>query len=909
MSRNEEPQLPDSIEAMNDEIIISFFSDKHGCVSPVRTRQAFLDKYPVVKAYLENRYEEFHGYTYTLQCIFLHKEELPRCENCGKVLDRADKRWCNVHCQLTDKKFIAERDAKMDYQAALEKRRQTCLKKYGVDHPMRRSAEGIPISKKMNICETKIPGPVSDEMILNLFTKQDGSINPARMRTTFIERFAITNPHVMSYLEERYEDFQGYRETIKRIIRNHMPESASVPSPVPAPFDDATAMTDEDIIRFFSDRHGKINPNKTRKPFLAKYPEIKIYLENRYEEFHGYTYTLQCIFLGLSELPRCEHCGKILDHATHRWCSIKCQLTDPVFVQQREEHVDYEARSRKFRQTCQERYGVNAPAQNPEILAKMLDGRDHLAIAAKVRETVREKYGVDCVFQLESVKQKGMETKLHNRPDDPCNHRQQEQTMLERYGVKSALCKGELRDKGSQTKLARYGNSGLNVAAVAETKRRRYGDPHYNNAAKARQTCLERYGVPFVGQIVDFAHRRTKTYLWHGKTFDSMPELAYYIYQIDHGSDVVCEPVAIPYEHEGVTHMYIPDFSVDGQLTEIKGDHFFEDGRMINPFGRDMDDLFEAKHQCMLNNGVNIITDFQEYMQYVRKTYGHDFLRRCKVPRTLSLDYLQYPQSLTPGNINIAVKRAQWRVFYKNEIQRWEENHNRLRLRLYENRLKYLGKEPCDLTHYEILRGLKIGGFVKGYSRFNPKIFQQFLDDYRIASVYDPCAGWGERMLVTYAQGIPYLGVDINDALLPGYEALIDAYGMEDQQFLVADSSTYVPEAHYDAVFTCPPYFNQEIYSSQGAENLSRDAFLDWWRATIRCALSVHPRYVAYQANQKTKEALNQVMVDMGLVLVAEMDLPREASHFTHDTKREYESIEIFTPRDSRSASDEELRC
>ena len=42
-------------------------------------------------------------------------------------------------------------------------------------------------------------------------------------------------------------------------------------------------------------------------------------------------------------------------------------------------------------------------------------------------------------------------------------------------------------------------------------------------------------------------------------------------------------------------------------LYEVKGDHFFDGDKMICPFDRSKDELFEAKHQCMLHNSVIFI--------------------------------------------------------------------------------------------------------------------------------------------------------------------------------------------------------------------------------------------------------------------------------------------------------------
>ena len=51
---------------------------------------------------------------------------------------------------------------------------------------------------------------------------------------------------------------------------------------------------------------------------------------------------------------------------------------------------------------------------------------------------------------------------------------------------------------------------------------------------------------------------------------------------------------------------------------------------MINPYDRSQDDVYEAKHKCMVENDVEIITDYSEYLNYVNIKYGKDYLRKFK---------------------------------------------------------------------------------------------------------------------------------------------------------------------------------------------------------------------------------------------------------------------------------------
>lgn len=77
----------------------------------------------------------------------------------------------------------------------------------------------------------------------------------------------------------------------------------------------------------------------------------------------------------------------------------------------------------------------------------------------------------------------------------------------------------------------------------------------------------------------------------------------------------------IPYEYDGVTHYYHPDFLVNGRIYEVKGDNFFKTNEstgqeeMYLTWQGDLSDeeyewrcgLLKAKYQCMLANDVVIL--------------------------------------------------------------------------------------------------------------------------------------------------------------------------------------------------------------------------------------------------------------------------------------------------------------
>lgn len=76
------------------------------------------------------------------------------------------------------------------------------------------------------------------------------------------------------------------------------------------------------------------------------------------------------------------------------------------------------------------------------------------------------------------------------------------------------------------------------------------------------------------------------------------------------GKDIVRNSdIFFEFKLDNKVHRCFPDFKLEGELYEIKGDQFVdkETGKWIDPFNNKKDALYEAKHQCLLENSVNII--------------------------------------------------------------------------------------------------------------------------------------------------------------------------------------------------------------------------------------------------------------------------------------------------------------
>lgn len=267
-------------------------------------------------------------------------------------------------------------------------------------------------------------------------------------------------------------------------------------------------------------------------------------------------------------------------------------------------------------------------------------------------------------------------------------------------------------------------------------------------------------------------------------------------------------------------------------------------------------------------------------------------------------------QNVRKTSRSSAVKYYQCGVFYKEELAMWNENRflRRKGMRvpiqaaMFANRYKFLKKLPDRLTNLEILRGFRIMGLVMGHTSFDSKVMDEFIKDYEIKSIYDPCAGWGERMLCCLDHGCRYLGVDINAELEPGYRMMTKCcarsrglWDLYEQRFEVGDGAAYSNfDREYDAVFTCPPYGKLEHYSDVGAENLDPEAFSDWWKQVVVSAMKSGCQYFCVVTNQAFRDVFLNGITSNGFSLVREYELQKRSSHLTRRkdvSKKEFETL------------------
>ena len=213
-------------------------------------------------------------------------------------------------------------------------------------------------------------------------------------------------------------------------------------------------------------------------------------------------------------------------------------------------------------------------------------------------------------------------------------------------------------------------------------------------------------------------------------------------------------------------------------------------------------------------------------------------------------------------------------TFYRKENELWQNPI--IRRKLIQNRMKYLDSEECELTDRELLRGFKISGIYRGFSHFSPFWIKQFIRDYSVKSIYDPCGGWGHRLIGT--SDMPYIYNDLNTDTLNGAKSICEFLNLKNKTLYNNDATQFTPAEDYEATFTCPPYFNVEDY---GQTYKTYEDWLCFVKGIFSKAIKPSVKYIGIVVTSKFSNDLKPIINNLGFVLDKEVALGRKyGSHF-----------------------------
>ena len=305
-----------------------------------------------------------------------------------------------------------------------------------------------------------------------------------------------------------------------------------------------------------------------------------------------------------------------------------------------------ESQIAKMQKTMIDRYGRANAAQVPEIKEKKkktnlerYGNEYHIAskvVRGKIEEVFEEKYGGHTPFASADIQKQAKETNL-------ANHEGVWHTATQEY--KEQRVESTRKNYG----VAHTSQAASTQAKKKETNMKRYGveEPMSSREfkGKRKQTMIDTYGVEFTMQSVELrkdilqqhftGHGHVgplKGYVYEGTNFDSSYELAYYLWLKSLGKQFVYHPKT-PLSYigsDGLEHLTMPDFLVEGKFYEIKGGCFFN--KKGEPYNAYTKQFWWEKYNAMLAAGIIIIREgeMKEAFTYVKKAFGKDFLKSCK---------------------------------------------------------------------------------------------------------------------------------------------------------------------------------------------------------------------------------------------------------------------------------------
>lgn len=506
------------------------------------------------------------------------------------------------------------------------------------------------------------------------------------------------------------------------------------------------------------------------------------------------------------------------------------------------------------------------------------------------------------------------------------------QGMLDKYGVDNPFKLDEFQAIAAETRKEKYGAEYTlaSGSALRDAARQTFAEHMQDDAFRkelnekkcATNTAL--YGVPYVVQSPVFQAKMNATKHKNG-TFNSS-NIEECIKALDIFKSQYKKDVRYPY----LCDFYDKDkdLFIEVNASWTHNFHWYDadsDAVIVNAWKKKSDDsqyyasalkIFTKsdveKRECARKNNLNYVTLWD--------SDGMDadlwFAMGMPLGKDWEHEYSWLPYHYIPEDIDVSKMRLSWRslsaivkdaqrkVFYKRELELWNKNPLRngkwgtVQAFLYANRYKYLNKLPHELTDRMLLRAFRISGLYMGYTSFNSALMRQVIEKYNVKSVYDPCAGWGERMMTCGKLGVSYEGCDINSELFEGYKKLYELIDGFKPVLHNNDSANQFVTGDADAVITCPPYKNIEVYSENGAENLSDEDFAAWWSEVVKNCSYSNAKVFAVQTNQACRKVFDDALTEQGWELKEELVFDNnQKSHFhrvSGMTKREYESMLVF---------------
>ena len=337
-----------------------------------------------------------------------------------------------------------------------------------------------------------------------------------------------------------------------------------------------------------------------------------------------------------------EKCNNETQFNSGKWhyntyCCNKCMKTSDVYKQRCSTSVKqvWKLRTTEDRKTISKNYLETYKKKHPNYIKSSRLSKpwcertkeDNMEMQKKTRKTKKKKYGNETYNNREQAKKTMKDRSGYDNWMQIPENRKLYSDRFKNYTDENWK---EFKENVSQGLLNRSEKEKEEWQKHRQETISNYTDKQKEKIRNKKKTTWSNKSQYELHQI---QQKRTKNskhkYEYKQLTFHSFDEMCYYIYIKENTNNKIIRNEMnfyLPYYFDGKMLSYYPDFIVNDKIVEIKGLQFFENknpnGKMINPYDRSEDPKYEAKHQCMINNNVEIITDTKLYTNYVITKYG-----------------------------------------------------------------------------------------------------------------------------------------------------------------------------------------------------------------------------------------------------------------------------------------------
>lgn len=133
----------------------------------------------------------------------------------------------------------------------------------------------------------------------------------------------------------------------------------------------------------------------------------------------------------------------------------------------------------------------------------------------------------------------------------------------------------------------------------------------------------------------------------------------------------------------------------------------------------------------------------------------------------------------------------------------------------------------------ELKRGIYFNFGLPKSTMYRPQMAKMVVANFGGVTVFDPCAGWGGRMLGSIAAGAEsYTAFEPNTQTYENLLRLIDFLGIQDKVRIYKDSALNMNQygiENIDVVLTSPPYFDLEVYTHEDTQSITGCTSYQMW--------------------------------------------------------------------------------